>query len=78
MSEEENLTNAQIIKLMQSFDITAKDYHVDIKVQAEAALLIFYFICDNFEISSATRDKFIQDVKSNFENMKQEFGNKQG
>lgn len=74
----EDISNAQISKLMQEFYLTANSYHVPSQIQAETALLIYYFICDRMEISEDQRNKFIEDVYTTFERSKFYFESPEG
>ena len=74
----EDISNAQISKLMQEFYLTANSYHVPSQVQAEAALLIYFFICDIIEISEEQRNKFIKDAYETFKRSKFYFESPEG
>ena len=70
----QDISNAQISKLMQAFALTAKSYHVHSQVQAETALLIFYALCEKDGISKEQQDKLIQEMYTMFIKSKQERG----
>ena len=74
----EDISNAQISKLMQEFYLTANSYHVPSQIQAEAALLIYFFICDRIEISEEQRNKFIKDAYETFKRSKFYFESPEG